>query len=247
MDATLKDTFIQRWQTYFPGAELPITFYYADDLGDVALAEVTDNTQCFIAQLAVVRRGESQCFTVDTMVCPGAKKYVGFSQTVMPNFEYFLSCGIPGKLEGERYKKTPEMVKDLVEKAPEFVAPAPYIVFKRWDRLERDDDPEVVIFYAKPDALSGLFTLAGFDETDPSAVIAPFSAGCGSIVQHPYVQKDADHPKGVLGMFDVSARPWVQKDILTFAAPIARFAQMVDNMPESFLITPSWDRVKRRL
>lgn len=29
----------------------------------------------------------------------------------MPNFEYFLSCGIPGKLEGERYKKTPELVR----------------------------------------------------------------------------------------------------------------------------------------
>jgi len=31
----------------------------------------------------------------------------------MPHFEYFLSCGIPGKLEGERYKKSPELVKEF--------------------------------------------------------------------------------------------------------------------------------------
>ena len=31
--------------------------------------------------------------------------YLGFSEKVRPNFEFFLSCGIQGKFEGERYKK----------------------------------------------------------------------------------------------------------------------------------------------
>lgn len=32
---------------------------------------------------------------------------MGFSQTIMPGFEHFPSCGIPGKLKGEHYKKGP--------------------------------------------------------------------------------------------------------------------------------------------
>lgn len=38
-------------------------------------------------------------------------------------------------------------------------------------------------------------------------------------------------------MFDISARPLVEKDVLTFAAPMKKFQTMVANMDESFLIT----------
>ena len=45
----------------------------------------------------------------------------------------------------------------------------------------------------------------------------------------------------------VSARPRVRPDELSFAVPFGKFESMVANMEESFLITPSWDRVKKRL
>jgi hypothetical protein len=48
-------------------------------------------------------------------------------------------------------------------------------------------------------------------------------------------------------MFDVSARPYVPDDILSFAAPFAKFTRMVDNMDESFLITPAWEKIKKRI
>jgi len=56
----------------------------------------------------------------------------------------------------ERYKKSPELVKEMMTKAPVFKASARFIVFKRWDALEEADDPEVVIFFARPDVVSGL-------------------------------------------------------------------------------------------
>jgi hypothetical protein len=34
---------------------------------------------------------------------------------LVPHFEYFLSYGIPRKLEGQRYKKSPEPVKEHVQ------------------------------------------------------------------------------------------------------------------------------------
>jgi hypothetical protein len=130
---------------------------------------------------------------------------------------------------------------------PEFEAPAEYIVFKRWDDFDEEDEPAVIVFFAPPDVLSGLFTLAGFDEADPQAVIAPFSSGCGSIVFHPFLQLASDQPRAVLGMFDVSARPCVPSDVLTLAVPWPKFRRMVKNMEESFLITGSWEKVRARI
>ncbi len=203
--------------------------------------------KCIMADFSKIRRGESLCFDTSSIGCSGGKRYLGFAEEIMPNFEYFLSFGIPGKLEGERYKKTPELVKETMKKWPDFKAPARFIVFKRWDMFEESDDPDVVIFFARPDVLSGLFTLSNFDEADPNGVFVPFSAGCGSIVQYPYLEKDSDRPRGVLGMFDVSARPYVPKDVLTFSLPMNKFLRMIEDMEESFLITPSWGKVNKRI
>jgi len=165
----------------------------------------------------------------------------------MPNFEYFLSCGIPGKLEGERYKKTPGLVKEIMRQVPKFEAPGSLLVFKRWDMLEASDEPDVVVFFACPDVLSGLFTLANFDVGELNGVSSPFSAGCGSIVQYPYLEKESDRPKAVLGMFDVSARPFVPDDVLSFSVPMNKFVTMIDNIEDSFLITGSWNKVQARI
>jgi uncharacterized protein (DUF169 family) len=247
MDVKRKEEFMRLWEKYFVGAELPITFYYTDQTPSAELVKPPAGRRCMFADLSRVRTGRSLCFDADSFGCFGGKRYAGFSDEVMPNFEYFLSCGIPGKLEGERYKKTPELVKGLIEKAPKFKARRKHIVFKRWDMLEGLDEPEVVVFFARPDVLSGLFTLANFDVADPNGVFAPFGAGCGSIIQYPYLERASDLPRAFLGMFDVSARPFVPEDVLSLAVPMNKFERMIDNMDESFLITPSWGKVQKRI
>jgi uncharacterized protein (DUF169 family) len=248
MDAKVKEEFIRLWGDYFNGAELPITFYYTNEVRGIKVVEPSsERHRCIIADLSKVRTGESLCFDADSIGCLGGKRYLGFTEEIMPDFEYFLSCGIPGKLEGERYKKTPELVKKIMEKVAQLKAPGKYIVFKRWDMLEESDEPDVVIFYARPDVLAGLFTLANFDVAQADGVFSPFAAGCGSIVQYPYLEKDADCPRGVLGMFDVSARPYVPEDVLSFSVPMSKFVKMIENMEESFLTTGSWSKVNKRI
>jgi uncharacterized protein (DUF169 family) len=247
MDMSLKEKFLKLWERYFDGAELPIVFYYADKPMGAELIQSYPNHRCVMEDLSKVQKGKSVCFGTDSFSCFGGKKYLGYAQEVMPNFEYFLSCGIPGKLEGERYKKSPELVKELMEKVPKFEAPEKFIVFKRWDKLEESDEPEVAVFFARPDVLSGLFTLANFDVGDLNGVFCPFAAGCGSIVQYPYLEKDSACPRAVVGMFDVSARPNVSEDVLSFAVPMNKFVKMVDNIGESFLITQSWSKVHKRI
>ncbi len=247
MDLSLKEKFVDFWNRYFPHAELPIAFFYTDHCDREKIPSPPEKHRCVICDLQKARRGKTLCLDVNALGCPGAKRYFGFVQDLRPDFEYFLSCGIPGKMEGERYKKSPELVRDFMKHHPEMHAPGRYIVFKRWDVMEREDEPLVIIFFAPPDVLSGLFTLANFDESDPLSVIAPFSAGCSSIVNYPYNESTSDHQRAVLGMFDVSARPCVFPQILTFSVPMPKFVRMVSGMSESFLITDSWKKVRRRL
>lgn len=247
MDMAKKARFVELWSRYFNGAELPISFYYTDRKDAAERVATPAAHMCMIGVLARVRKGASLCFDVDSIGCGGGKRYTGFSEEISPTFEYFLSCGIPGKLEGERYKKSPGLVREMMKIVPQFKAPARNIVFKRFDMLEQSDDPDAIIFFATPDVLSGLFTLANYDEAEPNGVFCPFSAGCGSIVQYPYLEKDSSRSRAVIGMFDVSARPYVPKETLTFSVPMNKFIRMADNMDESFLITRSWEKVNKRL
>ncbi len=177
MDPKVRDEFTRKWKKYFNKAELPIAFYYTDTADKTAMLQPTTAHRCVIANVVGVRKGKTVAFDNDTIGCFGGRRYLGYSQTIRPEFEYFLSCGIPGKLEGERYKKSPELVKKLMESAPPFTAPKKYVVFKPWDKLDRADEPEVVVFFAPPDVLSGLFTLAGFDESDVNGVTCPSARG----------------------------------------------------------------------
>lgn len=247
MDLMIKEKFMALWEKYFGPFELPLTFYYSSNPLESELVRPGTQPRCLVGALTPVRQGHSLAFGGSSIGCPGGKRYTGFTQEIKEDFEYFLSCGRPGELEGERYKKTPELVREIMKNWPHFKAPGPYIVFKRWDRLQAGDEPEVVIFFAGPDILAGLFTLANFDEAHPEAVITPMGSGCSSIITYPYLEKDKDHPRAILGLFDPSARPYLSGNELSLAIPIKKFKNMVENMEESFLITPTWQKIKGRL
>ncbi len=248
MDMALKKKFEGLWEKYFDGAELPLCFYYGDDLPPgVSVPKATTGWRCVVADVSKARLGKGVAIEADVVGCGGGKRYLGFAQELRPEFEYFLSYGIPGKMEGERYKKSPEMVRDVLRLMPSFTAAGRYIVFKRWDKLTESEYPDVVIFFTRPDVLSGVFTLANYDEVDANGVFAPFGAGCSTIVQYPYLEKDSERPRAVIGMLDVSARPCVTADAVTIAVPMKKFVRMVENMEESFLITGSWKKVRRRI
>jgi uncharacterized protein (DUF169 family) len=247
MQAKLRESFLKQWEKYFPMAELPIAYYYADEVTQEEVDDSENEHRCLICNLNRVRDGHTFVYSSDNPGCSGGKRYTGFSQELRPNFEYFLSCGIPGKLEGERYKKSPELVEQQLKHQPPFTAPGKYLLFKRWDRLSETDDPLVVVFFATADVLSGLFTLANFDASDPQGVIAPMGSGCSSIIYYALQEASRQTPRCILGMFDVSARPCVPENRLTFTIPMKRFIEMVSNMDESFLITESWNAVKGRI
>jgi uncharacterized protein (DUF169 family) len=249
MDIKFKEDFIVLWKRFFGEAELPIAFYYTNEEGHAELVKPdTIARRCVIAALSLVRKGRALCFDAESIGCSGGQECLGFPS------------GIPGKVEGERYMKmlidfvegerymkTPEIAAEVFKLMPSFKAPARFIVFKRWDSLNESDEPDVVIFFACPDVLSGLFSLAIFDETEPNYVFTPMASGCGSIVLYPFIEKDSVRPRAVIGLFDVSARPYVPENTLSFSVSMRKFERMVRNMEESFLTTNSWKAVQKRI
>ena len=247
MDVSVRDRFTTLWEKYFPGAELPIALEFRDDPGTARIVPPPGGWRCLICQINKARAGTPLVFDAGSITCAGGLLYSGFSREFPREFRYFISSGKPGVVEGERYKQTPEIVDAWAESLPELPPHGTTLHVTRWDTLTGSDNPEVVVFFARPETLSGLFTLANFDRSDPNGVVCPMGAGCSAILLYPWLEQQKDEPRVVLGMFDPSARKCVPLDVLTMAFPMKRFERVVGLMEESFLITKDWETVGKRI
>ena len=104
----------------------------------------------------------------------------------------------------------------------------------------------MIICFAGADELTGLVGLAGYARAE-DAIICPFGPGCGVMVSRALEEGRTAQPRGVLGLFDPSARPCVRADELSFSAPLALWVEMLGNAEESFLQTKTWATVRRRV
>ena len=228
--------------------ETPLGNYYTNDQPE-GVTPKEGITGCMIGLLQNARKKDKIVyFDREHFGCPGGAYYMGFRDLPMPNIEYFLSCGIPGKMEGERYIKTPDLAKKYFGMMKPRPAPSAYCVFKPIEQfLQGAVKPEVVVFFASPDILAALFTLTNYALEKTDAVYTPFGSGCSAILTHPLREAEKDQSRAILGMFDVSARPMVEKDVLTFAMPYSVFLKLLENVSGSFLQTESWKKVLQRI
>jgi len=228
--------------------EHPLGVFYSNKEPAKGIRPTGEGHACMFGLLKRARHhGETVYFDENHTGCQGGAYYMGFREMSRPKIEYFLSCGIPGEMEGERYIKTPEIARQYFASSKPRKAPAKFGIFKPLNNLAPNEEPEVIIFFAHPDVLSGLFTLTNYAAERADAVRIPFSSGCGSIVSHPLKEAEKENPQAILGMFDVSARPFVEPNVLTLAMPTKLFLLLLDNQDESFLITKSWEIVRKRI
>jgi uncharacterized protein (DUF169 family) len=245
MDQEKRDKFIRLWERFFNNAELPIAFQYADSNLGVPVSEAPQGHRCLIAQLLKVRNGASICMQPHSVPCIGGKRYLLFTDSMPKDFECYISHYPDGR--GERYKKHPSQVVHFWDNLPKLPTKGDNIIFKRWDHLDENSGPDAVIFFATPDVLSGLFTLACFDSAAEDAVIAPFGAGCTNIIYYPYREQINGTGRSVLGLMDPSARKCAKSDLVTFAIPMTKFMEIIDQMEESFLVTDTWSVIQKRI
>jgi len=243
MKIEIKEQFIKAWKKYFPGCELPIASFYSNELNNVEFPNAPKPNPkgftCIFSQIAPVRKGRARAFNMENLGCFGSFLPFGFTTELTEDVRNYV-CNI------ERVKKSYDHFNSMYEHRPPKQAAGKYLVFKRWDTLEEQDNPQVVFFFGNQDVISGLHGLANFDSTTPYDVIAPFGTGCDSIIGYPMYELASDQPKAVLGPLDPSVRINFKPDISTFSAPWPKFLSMLDNMDESFLATDSWAKIKSR-
>ena len=222
----------------------PLAFFYTDE--EPAGYQPPGGTRvCLFGILGRARRGETVYFDQDTIGCPGGGYYLGFCEA-RPEIDLFVSTGVPGKMPGEHYKQSPELVRAFRERHRPQPAPGRYAVFMPVSSLGPEQTPQVILCFAGPDELAGLVGLANYAREE-DAVSLPFGSGCGTTISRALEEADQPLPHGFVGLLDPSARPYIQADELGFSAPLALWEEMLGNAEESFLQTKSWAVLCRRI
>ena len=242
---------------------LPVALVLSDKKPDKALAFKEGKWGCVMFMFANAARGKTAAFSAQTYGCWGGGVGLGFGNAYLdfPGgvdcFSYFLSSGnhqwekgrevgkvlegAAGKefaenfLQGERYVKTPELVKQWLGEIPMTQINSTYVLFKPLPEVDSQiERPETVIFLVNPDQLSALVILANYARAGMENVIIPWAAGCQTIGILPYREGKSDNPRAVVGLTDISARKYTQNllgpEYLSFAMPWKMFLEMESNV-----------------
>jgi len=231
-------------------AQSPVAILFSNERPAGAQGFTEGKWGCVIALLNVAAKGRVAVLDARSG-CGGGHIGMGFCDDYAHSpggIEYFLSTGRgEGYPEGERYIKTPELARSFVDGMPRVTIPYEYIVLKPLEQVAEDEKPESVVFLVAPDQLSALVVLANYDRAMPDNVIIPFASGCQSIGILVYAEAKRPLPRAVVGGIDISARPFMKPDQLTFAVPYARYQEMEGNVEGSFFGTKSWEKVRERI
>ncbi|CQR72273.1 hypothetical protein SOV_12400 [Sporomusa ovata DSM 2662] len=229
----------------------PIAVLFTNEKPQEALEFTEGRWGCVAAMLTAAAKGKQVVFSRSTFGCLGGGVGLGFGNMYPQfpgGFEYFLSTGKEGYREGEAYKKTPELARTLETSLPITDIPEQYVVFKPLAEVDiAIEEPRVVVFYANPDQLSALVVLANYGRPGIDNVVIPFGAGCQTTCLIPWGEAGLEYPRAVVGMTDISARPVIDADLLSFSVPLVMFKEMEANVPGSFLEKPAWHKVAARI
>lgn len=231
-------TFIINFREAFgDSVELPAAFWYSDTPIKNDLDKING---CFFKCFDDLRRGCPVSLTLDIIGCMGGKFYTGFVD-MNEKIPQFVSLK-------EKYKKTPNMVLEFIEKLKVPKAPCRYLNISPIDQLHTFDNIEGIIFFATPDILSGLATWTYYDNNSDDAITAKFGSGCSSIITETVVENRKQGKRTFLGLFDPSARPYFEPDILSFTIPMSRFREMYHTIRLTSLFdTHAWSKIRERI
>ncbi len=216
--------------------------------GEVDWDETFANFSCIIGHLWRARKkGTAAYFDQARFGCLGAAFFLGYLKPQLETIVHYVSTGIPNILEGECYLESPAVTRRFYETLDPRPAPAQFCVFKPLSQFTADETPEVVIFFARAESISGLNQLATFVTNDFEAVQSPFGAGCANILTWPLKYLERGQLKAVLGGWDPSDRKFLKPDEITFAVPNEMFRRMAGRWPESFLTKQAWASVRKKI
>lgn len=221
-----------------------------EDQGKVDMQEVFKTFSCVIGNIWLARKKKCAAFiSTEEYGCPGGVYYCSMMKPNIRFIEHYVSTGYEGTpVHGERFLPSPQAMRTFLERVNPRKAPGKYCIFKPLSQFTDDEEPEFVIFFARPEVICGLFVQTTFTTGEVDCVASPFGAGCTNILSWPLYYKEQGLEKAVLGGLDPSARKYMKPDELTFTVPLSLYRKMLDALPESmFNGGKDWMNVRKKV
>ena len=254
----------------------PVAILWSDEKPEGAQMFKDKSWGCALWLTAAAAKGKVTACSRDAFGCFGGGTGFGFGDQYRnfpggtEGFCRFLSSGNAGHpdgeevamalkaftdehfieeyLQGERYLKNPEAVRDFIDDLPMRDIPSQYVVFKPLREIDPElEEPIVVVFFCDPDQFSALGVLANYSFDGNDNVIFPFAAGCQAVGLYAYDEEEKDRPKAVAGLMDLSARLYLRnhfgKNVMSMSIPWSMFQTMEENVSGSFLERNTWNKL----
>jgi len=221
-----------------------------EDEGKLNMQEVFEHFSCVMGNIWLARKKLRAAYiSTEEYGCPGGVFYCSMMKPNLRFIEHYVTTGFDGTpVHGERYLPSPEAMRIFLDKVNPRKAPAKYCIFKPLSLFTDSEEPEFVIFFARPEVLTGLFVQTTFTTGDVDCVAAPFGAGCTNIIAWPLFYKERGIEKAVIGGFDPSARKYMKTDELTFTVSWSLYKKMLAALPESmFNVGGAWPTVRKKV
>lgn len=221
-----------------------------EEKGEVNMQEVVKKFSCVMGNVWLARKKHSAAFiSTEEYGCLGGVYYCSMMKPWLRFIEQYVTTGLSGTpIHGERYLPSPEAMQKFLAEVNPREAPAKYCIFKPLSAFTGDQEPEFIIFFARPEVITGLFTHTAFTTGDVHSVESPFGAGCTNMIAWPLYYKEKGEEKAVIGGFDPSARKFMKTDEMTFTVPWSLYKKMLAALPESmFNVDGSWKEVRKKV
>ena len=217
--------------------------------GEINWEQAFSNFSCIVGNIWLARKKRRAAWiSHEECGCMGGGFYSGVYSPYLEMNVLFVSTGVPGThIEGEHYLPTPESMHTFMKDTAPPAATGKYCVIKPLEQFATNETPLVVTFFARPEALNGLYSLVCYAAGSHLAVVSPFSAGCGSIIAWPLVYQQRGEERAVLGGFDLTVRKFMKTDELTFSAPLPLYRKMLEVMESSALTRHTWENVRKKV
>jgi len=221
-----------------------------EEKGGLDMQEVMKTFSCIIGNIWLARKKHGAAFiSSEEYGCPGGVYYSSMLKPHLRFIEHYVSTGFAGSpLQGERYMPNPDAMRAFLLRVNPRPTDAKYCIFKPLSLFCEDEKPEFVIFFARPEVLSGLVTHTVFTTGNVECVASPFGAGCTNIISWPLYYKEKGEEKAVIGGYDPSARKFMKVDELTFTVSLGLYEKMLAALPESmFTHDTDWKNVRKKV
>jgi uncharacterized protein (DUF169 family) len=239
-------------------ASSPIAVILTDEKPEAALQFKEGGWGCTAANMLAVSKGKTAVFDRRCSGCPGGATGLGFGNAFAERgfaIDKLLSTGDPEAAknyhagsamgEGERFFKTPDLVRRRISRLPFTEVPTEYVVMKPLESISEAETPELIVFLVNPDQLSALIVMTDYSRGSGEPAIAPFGGACWAVL-FGYEEAKRDVPRGVVGFFDIAQRHRVPRDTLSYTVPWKLFLQMEADVEDSFLELGEWQKLRER-